>query len=56
MAANMNVINNEVFEALASLEKEKGIPMQYLIEKCGFSYCGVIHVDDGSPRLAYERV
>ena len=30
--------------------------MQYLIEKCGFSYCGVIHVDDGSPRLAYERV
>ena len=33
MAANMNVINNEVFEALASLEKEKGIPMSYLIEK-----------------------
>ena len=27
MAANMNVINNEVFEALASLEKEKGIPV-----------------------------
>lgn len=30
--------------------------MQHLIEKCGFAYCGVIHVDDGSPRLAYERV
>ena len=49
-------MNKEFFEALAMLEKEKGIPMQYLIEKCGFSYCGVIHVDDGSPRLAYERV
>lgn len=30
--------------------------MQHLIEKCGFSYCGIIHVDDGSPRFAYERV
>ncbi len=30
--------------------------MQHLIEKCGFAYCGVIHVADGSPRLAYERV
>ena len=33
MAANMNVINNEVFEALASLEKEKGIPREYMYEK-----------------------
>ena len=26
-------MNKEFFEALAMLEKEKGIPMQYLIEK-----------------------
>ncbi|WP_419543681.1 NusA N-terminal domain-containing protein, partial [Negativibacillus massiliensis] len=29
----MNVINNEVFEALASLEKEKGIPVEFMLDK-----------------------
>ena len=52
----MSAMNAEFFDAIEQIEKEKGIPMQYLIEKCGFSYCGVIHVDDGSSRLAYERV
>ena len=32
------------------------LQMQHLILKHGFQYCGVIHVADGSPRLAYERV
>ena len=31
-------MNKEFFEALAMLEKEKGIPMQYLIEKIAVSY------------------
>lgn len=31
------------------------IPMQNLIRKMGFDYCGIIHVKDGSPRLAYEK-
>ncbi|RRD94255.1 N-acetyltransferase [Clostridiales bacterium COT073_COT-073] len=30
--------------------------MRYLIEKQGFSYCGIIYVEDGSPRLAYDRI
>ncbi len=31
--------------------------MQNLLKKCGFVYCGIIHVEeDGSPRLAYEKI
>ena len=30
--------------------------MRRLIEKSGFSYCGVIHLDDGAERLAYQRI
>ena len=29
--------------------------MQHLIEKHGFSYCGIIWLEDGAERLAYER-
>ena len=28
--------------------------MRHLIEKLGFTYCGVIYVDDGTPRVAYQ--
>jgi hypothetical protein len=28
--------------------------MQRLIEKNGFTKCGIIHVEDGSPRIAYH--
>lgn len=28
--------------------------MQHLINKAGFSRCGMIHIDDGSPRIAYD--
>lgn len=31
-------------------------PMRTLIPRAGFAYCGIIHVADGSPRLAYERL
>ena len=31
--------------------------MQNLLKKCGFTYCGIIHVlEDDYPRLAYEKV
>lgn len=30
-------------------------PMRQLLDKLGFVYCGVIFVDDGTPRLAYQR-
>ena len=29
--------------------------MQHLIGKHGFTYCGIIRLEDGTPRLAYER-
>ena len=30
--------------------------MQHLIEKHGFERCGIIHLADGSPRIAYQKV
>lgn len=30
--------------------------MIHLIEKNGFKYCGIIIVDDGTPRLAYQKL
>ena len=29
--------------------------MRHLVEKHGFTYCGIIWLTDGTPRLAYER-
>ena len=29
--------------------------MRHLVEKLGFVECGVIYVDDGTPRLAYQK-
>lgn len=30
--------------------------MQRLILKSGFEYCGIIHVEDGTERFAYEKI
>ncbi len=35
---------------------EKNATMQHQILRNGFTYCGVIHTHDGTPRLAYEKV
>lgn len=32
------------------------LPMQRVLEKAGFSLRGVIYVEDGSERLAYELI
>ena len=32
------------------------LTMQHLLEKNGFKRCGIIHIADGSPRIAYELV
>lgn len=29
--------------------------MQHVIGQCGFKRCGIIHVEDGMPRIAYEK-
>jgi hypothetical protein len=30
--------------------------MQKCILRAGFTYCGIIHIADGSERLAYQRL
>lgn len=30
--------------------------MQHIMEKEGFTYCGIIHIADGSPRKAYQKI
>lgn len=35
---------------------ENNLVMRHLIEKLGFRQCGIIHVDDGTPRSAYEKI
>jgi hypothetical protein len=30
--------------------------MQHLLEKNNFVKCGIIHVEDGTPRIAYQRI
>lgn len=30
--------------------------MQHIILKSGFKKCGIIHISDGSPRIAYEKI
>lgn len=32
------------------------IPMQRALAKCGFEYCGIIHLKSGDERLAFQRV
>lgn len=34
---------------------EDNVIMRHCIEKAGFKYCGVIHLLNGDPRLAYQK-
>lgn len=33
---------------------EDNLPMQHALTKAGFDYCGIIHLENGEPRLAYQ--
>ena len=35
---------------------EKNIPMQRCLDKHGFTRCGTIYLEDGDPRIAYQKV
>ena len=35
---------------------EKNIPMQRCLAKNGFIRCGTIYLEDGDPRIAYQKV
>ncbi|SHK64431.1 GNAT family N-acetyltransferase [Hespellia stercorisuis] len=34
---------------------ENNVPMQKLLNKLGFTSCGKIYVEDGSPRIAFQK-
>ena len=35
---------------------EKNIPMQRCLAKHGFTRCGIIYLENGDPRIAYQKV
>ena len=35
---------------------EKNLPMQRCLAKHGFERCGIIYLEDGDPRIAYQKV
>ena len=35
---------------------EDNYVMQNMLKKLGYSYCGIIHLENGDPRLAYQKV
>lgn len=35
---------------------ERNFPMQKLLEKNQFKYCGIIYLEDGSKRIAFEKI
>lgn len=35
---------------------EENLPMQRLLEKNGFKYCGIIYLEDKSKRMAFEKI
>lgn len=41
-------------ELRADTHKDNNV-MQHLFEKNGFERCGVIYVENGTPRFAYQR-
>ena len=35
---------------------EDNKPMQDALKRCGFQYCGIVTIEDGTTRLAFEKV
>ncbi len=54
----MRVILDFAFQHTDTLRidtHEDNLTMQSLLRKYGFSYCGIIHLDNGDPRLAFQK-
>lgn len=52
----MNTMNSEFFEALAMLEKERGIPVSYLIEKISNAIAIAVKRDMGGSENAIVEI
>ena len=53
------VVNGQieaVFAFILGADPTDNKIMQHLLEKNGFTRCGIIHVADGSPRFAYQKL
>ena len=50
---------NECFKIIPNLKidtHEDNIPMKRCLERNGFEYCGIIYLQNGESRMAYQRV
>lgn len=51
-------IFNECFKHFQNLRidtHENNLPMRAALEKAGFKYCGIIHLPNGDPRIAFQK-
>lgn len=48
--------SSELYHNLKIDTHEDNLIMQHLVKKSGFKYCGTIFLEDGSPRLAYQKI
>lgn len=54
-AAMLDYVNGITDNIRIDTHRDNAI-MQYLLVKHGFSYCGIIYLLNGDPRLAYQRL
>lgn len=50
-----DLIRSDIENAVGYVIEDNSI-MRHCIEKFDFSYCGVIYLLDGDPRLAYQKI
>ena len=49
---------NECFKIISNLRidtHENNIPMKKSLMRCGFERCGIIYLENGEPRVAYQK-
>ena len=46
----------EMFQNLRIDTHRDNIPMQKVLKRNGFEYCGIIYLENGDERLAYQKI
>ena len=55
----IDFIFRECFKAAGHLRidtHKDNIPMQRVLKRNGFEYCGIIHIETGAERMAFEKI
>lgn len=50
---------NECFKLFPNIRIDThrdNVPMQKVLERCGFRYCGIIYLESGDERLAFQKI